>query len=99
MVPDTVLGQVAGEPTLPDVGLVVGPPRTYPISSPNILESTWTGDNIDTMRHLAADRHGQRKPSWVVGGGDDGGEETFLADLAIATWGFVEAFLRSLLGW
>ena len=99
MVPDTVLGQVAGEPTLPDVGLVVGPPRTYPISSPNILESTWTGDNIDTMRHLAADRHGQGKPSWVVGGGDDGGEETFLADLAIATWGFVEAFLGSLLGW
>ena len=76
------LGDNLLDPALSGGLLVVGPPWPYSISSPKILETTWTGDNIDTMRHLAADRHGQGKPSWVVGGGDDGGKETFIADLA-----------------
>ena len=50
---NAVLGQVAGQPALPNMGLVIGPSLLRIVRPANILQATRTGYDVHTMEGLA----------------------------------------------
>ena len=83
MVLDAVVGKVAGLSHAPYMGLVVGPSGDRLTSPANILETTRTGDDINSVDSFTVDWPRNGEPSfWLIGGEDDWSKVSFFAHLA-----------------